>query len=205
MADSLRSNTPSDVYGADQPPRQKLLTVDEFLRMSEHGLLSEEGKHELWDGRIMMTPPPGNKHMACERRVVEALYDALTAAKLRKQFGVQTGGGIKIGEFNFRGPDVMIVRLPFDDDDEHPLTGEGVALIVEVASTSLPDDLGEKRGKYAGAGIAEYWVVDVKRRQLHPFRNPKAGDYPNCEPLAAGATISPLFAPQITLNVADLV
>ncbi len=66
---------------------------------------------------------------------------------------------MKIGEQNLRGPDVMIVRLPFDT--ENLLTGEGVALVIEVAHSSLPDDLTEKRGKYAAAGIAEYWVVDV--------------------------------------------
>ncbi|MGH6950811.1 MAG: Uma2 family endonuclease [Vitreimonas sp.] len=199
----MRPNVEADTSAPDLPPRQKLLTVDEFLRMGDLGLLNEEGKHELWDGRIMMTPPPGGKHMDSERRIVEALYDALTAAKLRKQFGIQTGGGLKVGEFNFRGPDVMIIRLPFDP--ETPLTGEGVSLVIEIASSSLLDDLHEKRGKYAGAGIGEYWVIDVRRRQLHPFRTPKAGDYPECPPLEAGATISPLFAPKIVLNVADLV
>ena len=202
MADDLRPNTETDA-AREHPAREKRLTVGEFLRMGELGLLNEPGKHELWDGRIMMAPTPGPKHMDCERRVVEAFYDALTAAGLRRQFGVQTGGGVKIGEFNLRGPDVMVIRLPFDT--ETLLTGEGVALVIEVAHSSLADDLTEKRSKYASAGIAEYWVIDVERRQLHPFRNPSAGDYPPCEPLQVGATISPLFALQIVMNVADLI
>jgi len=203
MADDLRPNAKQDLEGADQPPHERLLTVDEFFRLGELGFLEEPGKHELWDGRIIVTPPAGPSHMDCERRIVEALVLALHAAGLNKQFGVQPGGGIKIGEYNFRAPDVMIVRLPFDT--ENLPTGEGTPLVIEVALTSLPFDLTQKRSKYAGAGIEEYWVIDVKRRQLHPFRNPKGGDYPDCTPLEAGATIAPLFAPQITLNVADLV
>jgi Uma2 family endonuclease len=202
MADDLRPNVLKP-EAQEHPPREKRLTVAEFVRMGELGLLNEPGKHELWDGRIMMAPTPGPRHMDCERRIVEALYDALTAAGLRKQFGVQTGGGLKIGEHNLRGPDVMIIRLPFDT--QNLLTGEGVALVIEVAHSSLPDDLTEKRAKYAGAGIAEYWVIDVENRRLYPFREPKAGDYPACEPLAAGAVIAPLFAPEVKFDVAALV
>ncbi|HCK84187.1 MAG TPA: hypothetical protein DHW63_06635 [Hyphomonadaceae bacterium] len=200
MADDARPNLKTEPV-LDLPPREKRLSVAEFMRMGELGLLNEPGKHELWDGRIMMAPTPGPRHMDCERRIVEAFYDALTAAGLRKQFGVQTGGGVKIGEQNLRGPDVMIIGLPFDT--ENLLTGEGVALVIEVVHSSLPDDLIEKRGKYAGAGIAEYWVVDVEHRRLHPFRHPRAGDYPPCEPLDVQAAISPLFAPQLSFKIAD--
>ena len=203
MADDVRPNRKLDIEGADQAPHERLLTVAEFFRLGELGFLEEEGKHELWDGRIIVTPPAGPSHMDCERRIVRALVLAIEQAGLREQFGVQPGGGIKIGDYNFRAPDVMIVRLPFDT--ENLPTGEDVSLVIEIALTSLPFDLTQKRSKYAGAGIAEYWVIDVRRRRLHPFRNPKAGDYPECEPLEAGATISPLFAPPLTLAVADLV
>jgi Uma2 family endonuclease len=97
----------------------------------------------------------------------------------------------------------MVVRLPFDKE-KRP-TGESVALVIEIAHSSLTDDLTEKRGKYAAAGIPEYWVVDIAHACIHPFRNPNAGDYPDCTPLGEGATISPLFAPEISLGVADLV
>jgi Uma2 family endonuclease len=184
--------------------REKLFTVDEFLRMGELGLLDEPCKHELWDGRIMRAPLAGPPHMDRERRLVLTLIRAIDAAGLDAQFGVQTGGGLKINELNYRGPDTMILRLPFDT--ENPLTGEGVALVVEIAHSTLLDDLKEKRGKYAGAQIQEYWVIDVANGLLHPFRHPKAGDYPDCTPLQADdSIISPLFAPQITLNVSDLV
>jgi len=200
MADDLRQ-TPR--YRPEQRPREKLLTVEEFVRLGELGAYDEPGKHELWDGRVMMSPLPGGPHMDRERRITEALVLSLDAAGLRGKFGVFNNGGLQIGEYNFRSPDIMVAPLPFDT--EHRLTGDRVALVIEVSHSSLPDDLTEKRGKYAGAAVPEYWVVDVEGRQLYPFRHPKGGDYPDCEPLKAGATISPLFAPQIALNVADLV
>jgi Uma2 family endonuclease len=171
--------------------------------MAKMGLLHEPGKHELWDGRIMMTPPPGASHMDVVSRINEALVIAIADAGLRGRFRVVPGGGLEIGDGNLRQPDLMVVRLPLSRDSRP--TGESVALVIEVAHSSLPDDLGEKRGKYAAAGIAEYWVVDVQHALLHVFRDPHAGDYPPAQQLAADASLSPLFAPDITFSVADLV
>lgn len=200
MADDLRQKPP---VSREQRPREKLLTADEFVRLGELGAYEEAGKHELWDGRVMMSPPPGGPHMDRERRITEGLILAIDAAGLRGRFGVFNNGALQIGEYNLRSPDIMVAPLPFDT--EKRLTGDRVALVIEVSHSSLPDDLTEKRGKYAGAAIPEYWVVDVEGRRHYPFQKPKGGDYPDCTPLEAGATIAPLFAPQIALNVADLV
>ncbi len=42
-------------------------------------------------------------------------------------------------------------------------------LVVEIANTSLLDDLGSKRSLYEELGIAEYWVVDVKKAKVTAF------------------------------------
>jgi len=39
-------------------------------------------------------------------------------------------------------------------------------LVIEVAKSSLLDDLGIKRSLYETLGVAEYWVVDVESAQL---------------------------------------
>ena len=42
-------------------------------------------------------------------------------------------------------------------------------LVIEVASSSLADDKGEKRLFYEDLKVAEYWIVDVKKAQLIAF------------------------------------
>lgn len=43
-------------------------------------------------------------------------------------------------------------------------------LAIEIADTSLADDLGVKRLLYEDVGVAEYWVVDVQQAQITAFR-----------------------------------
>jgi Uma2 family endonuclease len=39
-------------------------------------------------------------------------------------------------------------------------------LVIEIAKSSLLDDLGTKRALYEELGVAEYWVVDVENSQI---------------------------------------
>jgi Uma2 family endonuclease len=42
-------------------------------------------------------------------------------------------------------------------------------LIIEIANTSVTDDLGKKRLLYEEIGVKEYWVLDVSRLQIIAF------------------------------------
>jgi len=42
-------------------------------------------------------------------------------------------------------------------------------LVIEVAKTTLLDDLGTKRSLYEDLGAAEYWVVDVQNAQVFAY------------------------------------
>lgn len=39
-------------------------------------------------------------------------------------------------------------------------------LVIEIAKTTLLDDLGTKRSLYEELGVIEYWVVDVQASQI---------------------------------------
>ena len=84
-------------------------------------------------------------------------------------------------------------------------------LIVEVSETTVSYDRRFKGSLYAKVGIADYWIVNLKRRELEVRRNPAADPtarfgsrYNQRLILLPGDTVSPLAAPQAKIAVADL-
>lgn len=43
-------------------------------------------------------------------------------------------------------------------------------LVAEISDTTLAIDLDEKKQLYLALGIPEYWIIDVKGRQVVAFR-----------------------------------
>jgi Uma2 family endonuclease len=50
-------------------------------------------------------------------------------------------------------------------------------LVIEIANTSLTDDLGEKRLLYEELGVKEYWVVNVQRCEIIAFKIVNRGSW----------------------------
>jgi Uma2 family endonuclease len=53
--------------------KQRLLTVQEYHRMSETGILTESDRVELLNGQIIYMSPIGSKHAACVEKIGELL------------------------------------------------------------------------------------------------------------------------------------
>jgi Uma2 family endonuclease len=72
---------------------------------------------------------------------------------------------------------------------------QDLALVVEIADSTLALDLTTKAALYARAGIVEYWVIDVTGRRLYCHREPMAGKYSQIAVYEEHEAISPLAAP----------
>ena len=69
-------------------------------------------------------------------------------------------------------PDLAIIRGEFEDYANRNPGPADVALVVEVADSSLARDRGFKKELYAEAGFADYWILNVVDRQLETFSDP---------------------------------
>jgi Uma2 family endonuclease len=77
-------------------------------------------------------------------------------------------------------------------------------LLVEVAESSLASDQGLKLELYAGAGIAEYWIVHVEQHILVAHRDPADGRYRTVVTIAGrDQTLAPLAFPDLVLSLGD--
>lgn len=100
-------------------------------------------------------------------------------------------------------PDISIVQdLGEVYATRHPQPGE-ILLVIEYAQSSLQKDTEIKRKIYAGAGIADYWVVDLNTRRLLVYRDPQNEDYQFSQALTTGR-MSLLVSPEIAIDVPKL-
>jgi Uma2 family endonuclease len=53
-------------------------------------------------------------------------------------------------------------------------------LVGEISDTSLASDLDEQKHLYEALGIPEYWVIDVRGRQIFAFLLDENGVYQSC-------------------------
>jgi Uma2 family endonuclease len=67
-----------------------------------------------------------------------------------------------------RTPSVIVEHI-------HPQGGEEQApvLIVEVSDAPVSDETAEEAGRYAAAGVRDYWVIEIGTRRLHVYRDPR--------------------------------
>ena len=93
-------------------------------------------------------------------------------------------------------PDFAVVRganpLDFATPERYPGPGD-VGLLIEVAVTSLHDDLTTTREQYARALIPAYWVVDVPGRRILVHTEPRVvdgkGEYARVETYRPGQSL----------------
>lgn len=71
-------------------------------------------------------------------------------------------------------PDVAVLKWRDDLYYSAPPVAHDVLLVIEVADTSLAGDRGRKLGRYAGAGIPEYWIVNLQARVVEVYSGVQA-------------------------------
>jgi Uma2 family endonuclease len=172
------------------------ITADIYERMAAGGLLPERGV-ELIDGLVVEMSPKGDRHS-----YAVTCLNAQFVDQRRGRYAVYADSlSLRLGPRDEPEPDIALARTIRSYARERPRPEE-LALLVEVADTSLAFDLGEKRAKYAAAGIPEYWVVDVQRNVVHVFRNPHGDAYADLRVAHAGEVISPAEFPDVAIDLA---
>jgi Uma2 family endonuclease len=167
--------------------------------MTEVGILTDEEKVELINGQIITISPQRSFHAAAIRRA-----DRLFSKLFKENVIVQKQLPIIVNDFSQPEPDIAIVKYdPLDYDDRHPDATE-VYLIIEIADTTLKTDLEVKRQLYASANIPEYWVLDLKQRQLHVYREPNHQDYQTSIILTEEQAIAPLHFPNTKIKISEM-
>ncbi len=179
--------------------KEFLWTVASLYRAIDAGVFEHPEQLELIHGRIIehMGQNPPHSTLASE------IADMLRAA-FSPRYAIREEKPIHISFDGEPIPDVSVVVGKQSDYREHHPTPQDVALLVEVADSSVAYDLDEKALLYAQAGISDYWVVLVNEAVIVRHREPTSDGYQSVTRLAGTDTIAPLAAPEIVWTIQTL-
>jgi Uma2 family endonuclease len=178
---------------------QRRFTAEEFHQMGGAGILDEDDRVELVDGRIIEMAAIGSHHAACVARLT----------RLMQQRGdeviVWVQNPLRLDPHTELVPDVALLR-PRDDfyAGAHPGPGD-VLLLIEVADSTLEYDRQVKIPLYGGACVPEAWLVDLPHRRIEVFRCPAAGKgYEEIVEHGAGDAVGSDAIPGLILRAAEI-
>ena len=173
----------------------RLFNVDEYLDMEKAGILHEDDRIELMDGKIIAMSPIGDYHEFATDWINMLLASALFGLAM-----VRIQGSIRLHNFSAPEPDVAVLRMR-SFDDIRPYFSDDIHFVIEVADSSLRYDSGPKLARYAAAGIPEVWIANLRVREVTVYADPSGSEYENVATYRAGDSISPIAFPDIVLAV----
>ena len=153
-------------------PRPHPITVPEYFRMGETGVLDPEARIELIEGELFDMPPIGPAHSSLVNRFIRLFSRAVGDAAI-----VSAQNPVVLGGFSAPQPDLALLRWREDFYGKAHPGAEDILVLVEVADTTLAHDRDRKLPLYAGFAVLEVWLVDVAGRNLDVYRHPEDGAY----------------------------
>ena len=165
--------------------RRRHFTVEEYDRMVETGIIDEGERVELLEGEIVAMPPMGDPH----RGTVNLLNDMLVRRFAGRAI-VQVQCPIVVSFDSEPEPDLALLPPGDAAYGRRAARPPDIYVALEVADTTRRLDYGLKRRLYGKTAIAEYWIVDLRERTIHLFRDPRPQGYRSERVAASGDTVA---------------
>ena len=179
--------------------KRRRFTVADFLRLAEIGFLADDERVELIRGEIIEMSPISEGHASTVMRLVSLLSRMFGQRAL-----LSVQNPVQLDDATLPQPDVALLR-PRDDfyGQRHP-GPEDTLLLIEVSDTTLTYDRRVKTALYSAAGVMEYWIINLQKRQIEVYREPQSEGYRTMTRYAPGETLSPLAFPEVQLDITEI-
>ncbi len=150
------------------------LSVDKYESLVRAGVFTKRDRLELIEGLLVAKTTQYPAHSVCAELCRVALGRILPPGwHLRVERPLRIPSRASVPE-----PDLVIARGEIRDfAANHPEPAD-VALVVEVADSSLDDDRKLMSRVYGGGGVPVYWVVNLPDRQVEVYSDPSGSSAP---------------------------
>jgi Uma2 family endonuclease len=177
---------------------RRALTVDEYHKMGEAGVLKEDDRVELIEGELIKMAPIGGRHLQLVNLITGILVFAVEDKAV-----VSTQNPILLPPYNEPQPDIVLLAPEVKYRQAVP-TVEDILLVIEIADTTLVYDRDTKIPIYARHGIPEAWVLDAANERTFIFLQPGPQGYRQILSPKREETISPSLLPGVEIKLSDI-
>lgn len=178
---------------------RRALTVAEYHRMGEVGILHEDDRVELIEGELVAMTAIGSNHSGTINTLTRALVMAVGDRGV-----VAVQNPVQLDDLSEPQPDFSILRPRADDYRRATPRPDDVLLIIEVADSSLAYDRAIKRALYARHGIPEFWIVNLQGNSMEVCRTPAGEAYTDISLVERDGTLEPALLPGAAIPAAML-
>lgn len=179
-------------------PRHKLSIAD-YHRMGDAGILHPTARVELIEGEIIDMAPIGSLHAS-----VVATLAELLVVQVRGRAIVFTQNPVTLPPNSEPQPDIALLKPRTDRyRDALPLAADTL-LVIEVADTTLQYDREVKMPLYARHGIPEAWLFDLRGGTVNVYLEPGDAGYGKGLRRQRHETIAPTLLPEVRLPLGEI-
>lgn len=172
------------------------VTVEQYHRMAEAGVLAPDARVELIEGEIVDMAPMKSRHASVVGRL-----NAILGRAVGLQAMVWCQLPLRLSRDSEPEPDLMLLKPRSDFySGAHPAAAD-VLLLIEVSDTTLAYDRGIKLPLYARHGVAEVWIVDLENNLVRFFRSPAGESYTDITATETPGPTPILALPGVTLDL----
>jgi Uma2 family endonuclease len=178
---------------------RRYFTVEEYHRMGEAGVFSEDDRVELIEGEILKMSPIGSRHAASVNRLHMQFTNLLSGRAI-----VSVQNPIVLNDFSEPEPDIAVLRRRDDFYAESHPTAADALLVIEIADTSVEYDHDIKLPAYARSAVPEVWIVDIPGETVAVHADLANGVYRAVSTHQRGDSITPLHFPDLSIAVVSI-
>ncbi len=180
-------------------PRRHRITVEDYYRMAEAGVLAPDARVELIEGEIIDMAPIGSEHGSVVDQLTRLLVTALADRAI-----VRVQGAVRLSHITEPEPDIAVLEARADFYRHQQPSGVDALLIVEVSDSTLRYDRDKKVPLYARHGVREAWIIDLPNARLLCYSSPVDGEYTRQTSVADPGLVSLAALPDVALDLSGL-
>jgi Uma2 family endonuclease len=181
------------------PGGLRLFTADEYQRLADVGILGEDDRVELIEGRIVKMAAKNIKNAMATKR-----SNRYFTRMLGDRVVVCVQDPILLNDYSEPEPDIVLAAPPEDQYFDHHPRPKEIYLVLEIADSSLPYDRDVKCPLFAQNKIVQFCLLNLQSRELEDYRQPGRNGYRSKQTYSEEEVFNLVAFPEVSIKVKDL-